>query len=237
MNLCIIPARGGSKRIPRKNIKEFCGKPMIGYAIETAKNSGLFEHIVVSTDDDEIATVARNFGAEVPFKRDKELADDHTPTVPVIASAIEECDSLNWKADFVCCIYPCVPLLKVKHLHDGLRLLRGSQQQYSLPVIEFPSRIQRALKKSNDGMLSPFYPEYELIRTQDLVSSFYDAGQFYWGKTEAWLARKNVHSAGVGLVIPNWQAVDIDTNEDWVRAELIFKAFQQGFVYGKSLQE
>ncbi len=226
MNLCVIPARGGSKRIPRKNIADFCGKPMISYAIEAAKNAELFEHIVVSTEDEEIAEVAQRFGAETPFRRELELADDNTPTAPVVASAISTCRSFGWHADFVCCIYPCVPLLQTDHIRAGFELLKESQRDYCFPIIEFPSKIQRALKRTKDGALSPFYPEYQLTRTQDLESAFYDAGQFYWGTGSAWLTEKNIHSSGVGLTIPHWQAIDIDTNEDWDRAELLYKTFR-----------
>ncbi len=138
MNLCVIPARGGSKRVPRKNIKFFAGKPMIAYAIEAAQGSGLFDHILVSTDDGEIAEIAQQWGVEVPFKRPPELADDHTPTVPVIAHAIRECEGLGWQIDKVCCIYPCVPFIQVTDLKAALDLLQQSKAAYSFPITEFP---------------------------------------------------------------------------------------------------
>jgi pseudaminic acid cytidylyltransferase len=223
MNLCVIPARGGSKRIPRKNIKPFAGKPMIAYAIEAAQASGLFEHILVSTDDGEIAEIAQQWGAEIPFKRPPELADDHTPTVPVIAHAIRECEGLGWQIDRVCCIYPGVPFIQVTDLKSALDLLEQSNVAYSFPIAEFPSAVQRALRRAKDGMISPFYPEFELTRTQDLELAFYDAGQFYWGTRNGWLNSPRVHANGLGLVIPNWRVVDIDTPEDWLRAELLLR--------------
>ncbi len=224
MKIAVIPARGGSKRIPRKNIREFAGKPMIAYAISAAKQSGLFAHIVVSTDDDEIESIAREWGAETPFKRHSELADDHAPTVPVIADAITACQALGWQIDFVCCIYPCVPFIQIDDLKPALELLQSSQAEYSFPVTEFPSAIQRALRRLPSGQMQPFNPEFELIRTQDIESAYHDVGQFYWGKPDAWLTNNKIHGSGVGLPIPNWRVVDIDTPEDWKRAEIIYAA-------------
>ena len=227
MKIAIIPARGGSKRIPRKNIREFCGKPMIAHAISAAKQSGLFEHVIVSTDDEEIARIAREWGAEIPFTRPAELADDHTPTVPVIAHAITACQALGWYIDYACCIYPGVPFIQIDDLKRALELLQTSQAAYSFPVTEFPSSIQRALRRLPNGKMQPFYPEHELTRTQDLEPGYHDAGQFYWGKPDAWLTNKNVHSNGVGLLIPNWRVVDIDTPDDWARAEILYTAFNK----------
>ena len=221
MNIAIIPARGGSKRIPRKNIKEFCGKPMIAYAITAAKESDLFEHIVVSTDDEEIAQIANAWGAETPFVRPAELSNDYTETVPVIAHAIEACYSLGWKFDQVCCIYSGVPFMQIDDLRGALARINDSEANYCFPVTEYPSAIQRALKLLSNGKMQPFYPEFELTRTQDPEPAYYDAGQFYWGKAEAWLTNPNIHSNGLGYVIPSWRVVDIDTPADWQRAELI----------------
>lgn len=227
MKIAVIPARGGSKRIPRKNIKRFAGKPMIAHAIDAAKASRLFDRIVVSTDDDEIASIAREYGAETPFVRPPELADDFTPTVPVVAHAITACQSLGWEIDFACCIYPGVPFIQVGDIKAGLELLKISGADYCFPITEFPSAIQRALKRADDGRMAPFHPEYELTRTQDLEPAYYDAGQFYWGETRAWLSNPKLHSGGVGLPIPNWRVVDIDTNDDWARAELIYNALSE----------
>jgi N-acylneuraminate cytidylyltransferase len=228
MKIAVIPARGGSKRIPRKNIREFAGKPMIAHAISAAKQSGLFEHVVVSTDDDEIARIALEWGAETPFKRPSELADDHTPTVPVIAHAITACQALGWQIDFVCCIYPGVPFIQTDDLNRALELLQSGRAAYSFPVTEFPSAIQRALRRLPDGQMQPFYPEHELSRTQDLELAYHDAGQFYWGKPDAWLTNNKIHGNGIGLPIPNWRVVDIDTSEDWARAEILYSAINQG---------
>ena len=225
MNIAVIPARGGSKRILRKNIKPFAGKPMIAHAIGAASASELFEHIVVSTDDEEIAQVARDCGAETPFMRPADLADDHTPTVPVISHTISACEALGWKIDRVCCIYPCVPFLRPVDLSNALKIFCSSQTDYCFPVTEFPSAIQRALKRNNDGKLSPFYPENEASRTQDLEPAYHDAGLFYWGARDAWLNNPSIHSSSIGVVMPNWCVVDIDTPNDWSRAEMIRHAF------------
>jgi len=226
MNIAIIPARGGSKRIPRKNINIFAGKPMIAHAITIARSSGLFDHVIVSTDDAEIAAIAREWGAETPFVRPDELANDYTATVPVIAHGVQVCRELGWAPDDVCCIYPGVPFLQVEDLKDALMLLLKSDCDYSFPITEFPSAIQRALRRLDSGQMQPFYPLYELTRTQDLEPAFHDAGQFYWGKADAWLHNPKIHSSGVGYVVPNWRVVDIDTPEDWVRAERLLQAFQ-----------
>lgn len=224
MNIAIIPARGGSKRIPRKNIKVFCGKPMIAYAIDAAKESGLFEHIVVSTDDEEIANISNVLGAETPFIRPAELSDQFTGTVPVIAHAIGTCRTLEWAFDQVCCIYPGVPFIQIEDLKGALASMTSKGAQYCLPVTEYPSPIQRALLLLENGNIQPFYPEFETTRTQDLTPAYYDAGQFYWGKADAWLTNQNIHSNGLGYRIPNWRVVDIDTLDDWQRAELTYRA-------------
>jgi pseudaminic acid cytidylyltransferase len=227
VKVAIIPARGGSKRIPRKNILEFSGKPMIAYAIGAARQSGLFEHVVVSTDDAEIARIARVWGAEIPFMRPVELADDHTPTVPVIAHAIAACQTLGWNIEHACCIYPGVPFIQNTDINAALDLLQTSRAAYSFPITEFPSAIQRALRRMPDAKMQPFYPEYELARTQDLEPAYHDVGQFYWGKADAWLTNNKIHSSGVGLPIPNWRVVDIDTPDDWARAEILYSMFNK----------
>jgi pseudaminic acid cytidylyltransferase len=226
MNIAIIPARGGSKRIPRKNIKEFCGRPMISYAIAAARESGLFEHIVVSTDDEEIAQIAREWGAEIPFVRPVELANDFAGTVPVICHGIEVCRTLGWAFDRVCCIYPGVPFIQINDLKGALERLKSCEADYCFPISEYPSAIQRALKLLNTGKMQPFYPEFEMTRTQDLESAYYDAGQFYFGNADAWLNNTKIHSNGFGYAIPNWRVVDIDTPDDWQRAELIYRSIK-----------
>ena len=181
MIVAIIPARGGSKRIPRKNIKEFCGKPMISWAIEEAKNSKLFDHIIVSTDDSEIKKISESYGAIVPFIRPADISDDHTPTVPVISHAVKEVDALFKNVDYACCIYPCSPLLKASDLVKSFNLLQSSKEDYVYPVVEYPHSIFRSMRQTKNGKMQFIYPEFELTRTQDLEETFHDAGQFYWG--------------------------------------------------------
>lgn len=224
MNIAVIPARGGSKRIPRKNIKLFAGKPMIAYAITAAQNTGLFDHVVVSTDDIEIAEVAQQWGAEVPFMRPSQLADDYTGTVPVIAHAIQALPPKYQDINYVCCIYPATPLIQDTDIKAALELLIETEATYVFPITQFPSAVQRSLKRNESGRVQPFYPEFEQTRTQDLEPAYYDAGQFYWGTPQAWLNGVGIHAEGVGLVIPNWRVVDVDTQEDWEKAELLYKA-------------
>lgn len=223
MSVAIIPARGGSKRIPRKNIKRFGGKPMIAFAVAAAQASGLFKHIIVSTEDTEIAAVARDYGAETPFVRPVELADDYTSTATVMAHDIGVCQNLGLVSQYVCCIYPATPFIRPEDLSETLSLLKCSAADYCFPVTEFPSPVQRALKRLEDGKMLPLYPENESMRTQDLEPAYYDAGQFYWGKTSAWLKNPRIHSSGVGYLIPNWRVADIDTPDDWLRAEALYK--------------
>jgi pseudaminic acid cytidylyltransferase len=227
MRLAIIPARGGSKRIPRKNVRPFAGKPMIAYAIEAALRSGCFDRIVVSTDDDEIAAVALTHGVEVPFRRPPELADDITPTVPVVAHAIRTCLPDAGRADAVCCIYPGVPLLDAAELARAQQWLGRTSARYVFPLVRYASPIQRALRREPDGTVRPFYPEHVNTRTQDLEPAYHDAGQFYWGDASAWLEGLNIHGHGAGIVLPEWHAVDIDTPEDWARAEAMFKTLAE----------
>lgn len=224
MKIAIIPARGGSKRIPRKNIRNFCGKPMIAYAIQGALNCGLFDHIIVSTDDQEIADISLNLGAEIPFLRPVELASDFVSTVPVVAHGINFLLKNRLEISEVCCIYPSVPFIEVNDLKQSLENFLVSEADYCFPVTEFPSAIQRALFLSEDGRTKPTQPEYESIRTQDLLPAYYDVGQFYWGRVSSWLNNLRIHSNGVGFKIPSWRAVDIDTTEDWHRAEIMYRA-------------
>ena len=221
--IAIIPARGGSKRIPRKNVKLFAGQPMISYAIRVAIECDLFDHVAVSTDDDDIADIARKFGAEVPFTRPTELSDDETATIPVIAHAINNCKEQGWAFDSVCCIYPCVPFLQVHDLIDSFRLFNSSEEKYCLSVVEFPSPVQRALAMNAQGLVTPYFPENELTRTQDLTTAYHDAGQFYWGSLESWRTNTRIHSNAVGFQLPSWRTVDIDTPDDWIRAEIYYQ--------------
>lgn len=225
MRLAVIPARGGSKRIPKKNIRPFVGQPMIGYAIRAAQQAQIFDHIVVSTDDPDIAAISTKLGAHIPFMRAAALSDDHTPTVPVIADAINACRRLGWSVDQVCCIYPGVPFIETHDILDALAVLEQGGADYVFPVASFPSAIQRALQRDADGRARPFYPQYASTRTQDLEPGYYDAGQFYWGQAQSWLAGLNIHTHGKTVVLPEWRVVDIDTEADWARAELMYQAF------------
>jgi pseudaminic acid cytidylyltransferase len=229
VRIAIIPARGGSKRIPRKNIRLFAGKPMIDYAISAARDSRLFNHVIVSTDDPEIADISRSLGAEVPFVRPPELSDDHTPTVPVIAHAIRQCQASGWDPHQVCCIYPGVPFIRASDLAEALQLLlQRDGAGYAFPVTPFPAAIQRALRRSSDGSVEPFDSRYLNTRTQDLEAAYHDAGQFYWGRVSAWLSGLSIHAHGAAIVLPEWRVVDIDTEDDWLRAELLFKTMILG---------
>ncbi len=224
--IAIIPARGGSKRIPRKNVRVFAGKPMIAHAISVALESGLFSKVIVSTDDAEIAAISVAAGAETPFQRPADLADDITPTVPVIAHAVREMLDRGEHFDHACCIYPGVPFLLPQDLLEGRRLLDSAAAPYAFPVVPFPSPIQRALRRADDGRVEPFDPQYVLVRTQDLEPAYHDAGQFYWGGNQAWLDGLAIHANGAAFVMPEWRIVDIDTEADWIRAELIHSALR-----------
>lgn len=223
MKIAVIPARGGSKRIPRKNIKIFNGMPMIAYAIRAALESSLFDQVIVSTDDAEIANVAKLHGATVPFQRPYQLSDDQTVTVPVIGHATDWLISQGFAVDAVCCIYPCVPFLDPQDLINSYLLFNSKNAEYVYPVVAFHSSPWRAMTRPEDGPMKFIYPEYELTRTQDLPTCYHDAGMFYWGKASAWVGGLKMHSNGYGYVMDGKNIVDIDTSEDWARAERILK--------------
>lgn len=227
MRVAVIPARGGSKRIPGKNAKMFRGKPMIAWAIGYALKSEMFDKVIVSTEDEAISKLARNTGAETPFLRPADLADDRTPTVPVIAHAVEACQALGWKIKYACCIYPCVPFLQPADLVNAFSLMQKKDAAFTYPVTEYSHPVQRAMRRLSSGQMQFFEPEYEVTRTQDLEKSYHDAGQFYWGKATAWTARMKMHTAGVGLIVPNWRVVDIDNPDDWKRAELLHEVLDR----------
>ncbi|SFH29082.1 pseudaminic acid cytidylyltransferase [Pseudomonas sp. NFACC45] len=227
MRLAVIPARGGSKRIPRKNIKMFCGKPMIAWSIEAALKSGCFDRVIVSTDDEEIAEVAQQYGASVPFMRPAELSDDYTGTIPVIQQAIEWCKANGFDARQVCCVYATAPFVSSEDLRRGLNTLELSGSQYAFSVTSYAFPVQRAIRLTGTGRVEMFYPEYFNTRSQDLDESYHDAGQFYWGLADAWLQGKMIFSPeSSAVLLPRHRVQDIDTPEDWVRAEWLYKAFQ-----------
>lgn len=225
MRIAIIPARGGSKRIPRKNIKPFCGKPIIAYSIEAAQQSGLFERIVVTTDDEEIADVAQLYGAEIPFIRPKELSDDHTATIPVIAHAIQTLQEQGNVIDAACCIYATAPFVRAEDIRAAYNSLMVQHKGYAFPVTTFPFPIFRGVKRSEEGSIEMFWPEHFATRSQDLPEAYHDVGQFYWGTPDTWLSGTPIFSnAATTIVLPRHLVQDIDTPEDWIRAELMYKA-------------
>ena len=227
MKLAIIPARGGSKRIPRKNIKLFCAKPMIAWSIEAALQSGCFDQVIVSTDDAEIAEVARRYGATVPFMRPAELSDDHTGTLPVIRHAIEWVNAQGQPVEQACCLYATAPFVSAEDINRGLDILDATQSDYAFSVTSYAFPIQRAIRLNAEGRVEMFNPEHFNTRSQDLEEAFHDAGQFYWGKADAWLQGRMIFSPGsVPVRLPPHRVQDIDTQEDWVRAEWLFKAMQ-----------
>lgn len=206
---------------------------MIVHAIRAAWESALFDSVVVSTDDHEIAAIARSAGAKTPFVRPASLADDVTATAPVVAHAIQKCNEIGWVASEVCCIYPCAPLLEVSDLKAAYELLVDRKADFVYPVTEFAHPIQRAMRMINDRMVF-LHPDKEACRTQDLETTFYDAGMFYWGTAKAWLAGGRMHTDGLGMRVPNWRVVDIDSEDDWIRAELLFRQRQNLSKGGKS---
>jgi N-acylneuraminate cytidylyltransferase len=228
MKLCVIPARGGSKRIPRKNIKPFCGKPMIAWSIEAARQSRCFDQILVSTDDREISEVARKYGAQVPFIRPTELSDDHSGTTAVIAHAINWFSSLGHIPEQVCCLYATAPFICADDIGKGLSILTETASDYAFTVTSYASSIQRAMRISEAGRVEMFNPEHFKTRSQDLEEAFHDAGQFYWGRAQAWLQNKVIFGpTSVPIKLPRYRVQDIDTLEDWERAEWLFKALKQ----------
>lgn len=224
--VAIIPARGGSKRIPRKNLKAFDGVPMIVRSIRTALASGLFDQVVVSTDDQEIAELARAHGAEVPFLRPAELADDFTGTAAVIVHALQQLPAF----DYACCVYATAPLLQTRYLRQGLELLeQHAHKSFAFSVCSFGFPVQRALTLDGQGALTSLYPEFRQTRSQDLPEAFQDAGQFYWGRSEAWLRGEVLFSpASLPVILPRHLVQDIDTPEDWKRAEYLYTALKAG---------
>ena len=227
-NLAIIPARGGSKRIPKKNIKDFLGKPIIAYSIEAAINSGLFDEVMVSTDDEAIAKIAIKHGAKVQFLRSIKNAYYYATTFDVINEVISNYKSINKTFDFTCCLYACAPFVTATKLIDAFDFLQKEKFDSDLPIKPFGFPIQRALKKEANNKTSFFYPEFCLTRSQDLDQSFHDAGQFYWMNTDLCLQKEAVLTDNTGsIVISELEAQDIDTELDWKLAELKHKLLQR----------
>ena len=224
MNIAIIPARGGSKRIPRKNIKLFHGKPIIAHVIERALASGCIDRVIVSTDDSEIAEVAKQYGAEVPFIRPAEISDDHATTGVVIHHAINWLNDHDQHADYICVMYATAPFITVDNLNASLKqLVCRDDKKFCFGVCEFPSPIQRGFSISEQGNIAMFQPEHFSTRSQDLETAYFDAGQFYWGRPAGFLKSNGMFSDdSIPFPIPSYQVQDIDTLDDWVRAEALY---------------
>ncbi|MCA0978733.1 pseudaminic acid cytidylyltransferase [Qipengyuania flava] len=228
MRVAVIPARGGSKRIPRKNIRPFHSKPIIAWSIDAALESGCFSRVIVTTDDGEIADVAREHGAETPFVRPPELSDDLCGTVPVIAHAVQWLEAQGEALEEACCIYATAPFLKAEDLRRGLTALQATAADYAFSVTSYAFPIQRALRLEHDQRVTMFQPEHEQTRSQDLVEAWHDAGQFYWGRAASW--KQNLPLFGTNsapVILPRHRVQDIDTLEDWERAELMFEALSR----------
>lgn len=219
-NLCIIPARGGSKRIPRKNVKPFLGKPMIAYSIEAALASNLFDEVMVSTDDEEIAKVARQYGAKVPFMRSAETANDFATTADVLHEVINKYKELGQVFDNFCCIYATAPMMQSKDIISAYNRLQSSDFTIVYPVVQFSYPIWRCLDLAEDGSMKRHWPEFENSRSQDLPKEYHDTGTFYWYKTKEWLAG-NILTGGIEVDETTIQ--DIDTETDWKIAEMKYK--------------
>jgi pseudaminic acid cytidylyltransferase len=225
--VAIIPARGGSKRIPRKNIKEFCGKPMIAWSIEAAKASGCFDKIIVSTDDAEIADVAKEWGATVPFTRPAKLSDDYAGTLPVIRHAVEWLSEREAPVDYACCLYATAPFVSADDLRHGWEVIQQPGCSYAFSITSYAFPIQRAVRITENGRVAMFNPEHFQTRSQDLEEAWHDAGQFYWGTAKAWREERPIFGEeSVPVKLPRHRVQDIDTHEDWARAEWLFQAMQ-----------
>lgn len=224
MNLAVIPARGGSKRIPGKNIRNFIDKPMIAYSIEAARRTELFDKIIVSTDSQEIADVAFKYGADVPFMRPADISDDFTPNQKVLTHALEFM-SKDVSYDYMCCIYATAPLVSTEYIKKGYKLIKDKNVNTVFSLASFPHPIQRAYKKNEDGTVQMFWPEHSITRSNDLPESFHDAGQFYWMNVPNFLnTGKMISKPALPLILPRYMVVDIDTMEDWEVAEFTYEA-------------
>jgi N-acylneuraminate cytidylyltransferase len=223
MKIAIIPARGGSKRIPRKNIKMFSDKPIISYSIDVALKSNVFDEVMVSTDDEEIAEIAKKYGANVPFYRSKELSSDMAMTAPVLIEVLDQYEKLGQKFDYTCCIYPCAPFITPKRLKEGMELLVESGADSVLPIVKFSYPPQRCLV-FRDKKLKMLYPENYNVRSQDLESYYHDAGQLYCLRTESLMTQQSLYCEDtLPLILPESEVQDIDTEEDWKAAELKYR--------------
>lgn len=222
MNVAVIPARGGSKRIQRKNVRPFAGRPMIAHSIRAAQASGIFDRIIVSTDDPEVSLVALQHGADVPFKRPAHLSTDMAGTAPVITHAVRFLMNEGQPPSAVCCIYATAPFVESADLQASLETLESRDLDYVFAGTTYPYPIFRSFHEIPGGGLAMFFPENAETRSQDLPEALHDAGQFYWGTPTAWLEARPVFGARTAIHrVPRWRVQDIDTEEDWTRAEIM----------------
>lgn len=228
MKVAIIPARGGSKRIPRKNIRPFLGKPIIAYSIEAAINSSIFDRVIVSTDDTEIADVAKQFGAEVPQLRSHQSATDHAPIIDVVLEVLEQLkQNEGLEPNYLCCIFATAPFVNDSRLSTSFRLMEENRKDGIFPVVEYSYPIQRSLEVKSDNSIGMVWPEHLLSRSQDLPPRFHDSGQYYWAKTGSVVSEQTLFVRNcMAEHISPLQAQDIDVEDDWLLAELKYKAFQ-----------
>ncbi|MFN4122573.1 MAG: pseudaminic acid cytidylyltransferase [Flavobacteriales bacterium] len=223
-NIAIITARGGSKRIPRKNIRPFLGKPIIAYSIEAALKSGLFDEVMVSTDDAEIAAIAKEYGATVPFMRSDENANDYAGTVDVLLEVLDSYKAIDQRFDCACCIYPTAPFVTSELLIKAFEKIKNEKLDCVFPVLPFSFPIQRALKLDKLQKMSMFYPEYLTARSQDLEKAYHDSGQFYFFRPAALQLHKRLYTENTAVIVLNeMQAHDIDNEEDWKVAEIKYQ--------------
>lgn len=228
MCICIIPARGGSKRIPKKNIKNFFGKPMIAWSLEAAKVSGIFSKIIVSTDDDEIASISRQLGAEIPFIRPQALADDFATTSQVMSHACQWLQKNKITSNEVFCVYPTAPFISAQYLQQAHKIIKSKEWDYVFSVGEYSSSVYRSFKQNDSGGVEMLFPDLYQSRSQDLDTVYHDAGMFYAGKISSWLNEKKMFSStSFPLKIPSWRVQDIDNIDDWERAEKIASTIQK----------
>lgn len=226
--IAIIPARGGSKRIPNKNVRPFAGQPMISYSIQAAQASGIFDRILVSTDSEDIAEIAVKLGAEAPFTRPPELSDDHTATAPVITHALEWLNNNGTRATYACCIYATAPFVRAKDIASGFETLKSTKASTAFTVTSFPFPIFRALEINENGTLAMVWPEHRLTRSQDLPDTYHDAGQFYWLDVVKFMETPGLYNADSRpILLPRHLVQDIDTPEDWETAEHMYNALKK----------
>jgi pseudaminic acid cytidylyltransferase len=225
--VAIIPARGGSKRIPNKNIKLFAGQPIISYSIRVAQETGLFHRVIVSTDSLEIAAIAREYGAEAPFLRPAELADDFTGTAEVLCHAIAWLAQEGMQPKFFCCIYATAPFIQANYLKQSYDKLVSSDATSVFSVTTYPYPIYRSLKITEKEYIQMIWPEYANFRSQDLPEAYHDAGQFYWANTNKFMKEKSLFAKdSLPVILPRYLVQDIDTTEDWETAEIMFAAIK-----------